>query len=325
MKTFFRSLFLVIAVIALAAFSYFKFILPRAEAAPDLKISVSAAGLARGKYLANHVMVCMDCHSTRDQNYFAAPIIPGTEGKGGERFDQLKGFPGSYVAQNLTPDHLGSWTDGEIFRTLTTGVNKTGKALFPVMPYLSYGKLDKNDIYNVIAYIRTLKPISNQTEASKSDFPMSLIINTIPQKAAFTKIPDVKDAVAYGKYMVNAAACADCHTPQEKGEKIAELSFAGGMEFDLPGMTITSANITPDPVTGIGNWTEQQFVSRFKANDPATHPTKKLNKGEMQSIMPWTMYAGMDTTHLKAIYQYLRTVKSINHRIEKMKATLAKN
>ena len=323
MKTFLRLLALAIVVIALAAYSFLKFVLPNTEAAPNLKISVSAAGLAHGKYLANHVMVCIDCHSTRDPNYFAAPIITGTEGKGGEKFDQQQGFPGNYIAQNITPNHLGSWTDGEIFRALTTGVNKNGQALFPVMPYLSYGKLDKEDIYDVIAYIRTLKPIKNHTEASKSDFPMSLIINTIPQKATFTTKPAINDTVAYGKYMITAAACADCHTPQNNGKQIAELTFAGGMKFNLPGMIIQSANITPDRETGIGSWTEQQFVDRFKAYDPASQPAQKISKVELQSVMPWTMYGGMEITDLKALYQYLKTLKPIKHRIEKM-TTLAK-
>ncbi|RYE32974.1 MAG: c-type cytochrome [Sphingobacteriaceae bacterium] len=324
MKFFLRFLVLAVLVTAVAAFSYLKFFLPDAAAAPNLKIVVSPAGLAHGKYLANHVMLCVDCHSTRNQEYFAAPMIEGTLGKGGEKFNQQKGFPGSYVAQNITPAHLGSWTDGEIFRALTSGVSKSGKALFPVMPYLSYGKLDREDIYDVIAYIRTLKSIPNETAPSKSDFPMSLIINTMPQKAAFTKKPAVNDVVAYGKYMITAAACADCHTPQDKGKQIAALTYAGGMKFDLPGMTIQSANITPDRATGIGNWTEQQFVARFKAYDPEKYPARKLVKGDMQSVMPWTMFAGMDTTDLKAIYQYLKTIKPINHRVEKM-VVLAKN
>ena len=318
MKKVFLFLLLLIVTTAIAAFSYLKLALPDTGPAPDLNITVTPARLERGKYLVNHVMVCVDCHSTRNPELYTAPTVPGTEGKGGERFDQQFGFPGAYIAQNITPKHLGNWTDGEIFRALTTGVNKQGKALFPVMPYLSYGKLDREDIYDVIAYIRTLKPIDNQTPASESDFPMSLIINTIPQKANFAVKPDKKDAVAYGAYLVTAGACADCHTPQEKGKQIEGMAFAGGMKFQLPDVTIQSANITPDKETGIGRWTEHQFVSKFKSYDPALHPPRQVGTGDMKPMMPWTMFAGMDTTDLKAIYQYLQTVKPINHPIEKM-------
>src|SRR5665213_1849553 len=75
----------------------------------------------------------------------------------------------------------------EIFMTITTGVDKYGKALFPVMPYHYYGKMDKEDIYDIIAYIRSLPPIENKTPDRSIDFPMNFIVNTIPTKASFTQ------------------------------------------------------------------------------------------------------------------------------------------
>lgn len=323
MKKFFLFLLLFLVVAAIAGFSYLKFALPDTGPAPELKIVATPARLERGKYLVINVIGCTGCHSTRDMNTFAGPIIPGTEGQGGEHFTQNEGFPGSYIAKNITPAHLSSWTDGELFRVITTGVNKDGKALFPVMPYLAYGTLDREDIYAVIAYIRTLKPIENEVPVSSSDFPMSLIINTIPQKAHFSTIPAKTDSIAYGRYLVTAAACTGCHTPEGKAGKLEGMDFAGGMKFHLPDMTIQSANITPDKATGIGNWTEQQFVDKFKSNDPAKHAYRKVGNGDMKTVMPWTMLAGMDETDIKSIYQYLRTIKPINHPVEKM--ILAKN
>ena len=318
MKKFLLFLLLFIVVAVMAGFTYLKFALPDTGPVSDLKIAVTPARIEHGKYLVTHVMVCVDCHSTRNNDLYAAPVVAGTEGKGGERFDQRAGFPGAYVAPNITPKHLGSWTDGEIFKALTTGVNKNGKALFPVMPYLSYGKIDREDVYDVIAYIRTLKPIDNETPASESDFPMSLIINTIPQKASFTTKPDKKDTVAYGRYLITAAACSECHTPQENGKRIEALAYAGGMKFKFPDVTVQSANITPDKATGIGNWTEQQFVAKFKSFDPTLHQMRKVGDGDMKTPMPWTMFAGMDTSDLKSIYQYLRTLKPIHHATERL-------
>ncbi len=52
--------------------------------APELKVTASAGQVERGKYLANHVAVCMDCHSQRDFSQFAGPVKPGTLGSGGE-------------------------------------------------------------------------------------------------------------------------------------------------------------------------------------------------------------------------------------------------
>ena len=90
----------------------------------------------------------------------------------GDLFDQKYGFPGTYYAKNITPTGLSRYTDGELFRVITTGVNKEGKAIFPVMPFRYYGQMDEEDIKSIIAYIRTLKPIKNDVPKSSSDFPM---------------------------------------------------------------------------------------------------------------------------------------------------------
>ena len=293
--------------------------LPKVSPAPDFKVESTAAQLARGKYLANHVAVCIDCHSSRDWSKFSAPPVAGTIGKGGEKFDQTLGFPGTYYAKNITPAGLGTWTDGEIFRAITSGVRKDGSALFPVMPHHLYGQLDQEDIWSIIAYIRTLAPIQNQVPESVSDFPMNFIINTIPAEPKFQPVPAKTDVVAYGKYLVTAAACAECHTPKTNGQNIAGMEFAGGMEFKFPtGETLRSTNITSDPKTGIGNWTEAAFLNRFKMHaNPAP-----VEKGGFQTVMPWTMYAGMQEEDLRAIYAYLKTVPKIENKVERFTAAV---
>lgn len=74
--------------------------------------------------------MCLDCHSQRDYSKFAAPLVPGTEGKGGELFGKDLGFPGDFYSPNITPAGVGNWTDGELFRTITTGVSKDGMLCF---------------------------------------------------------------------------------------------------------------------------------------------------------------------------------------------------
>ena len=195
--------------------------------------------------------------------------MPGTHGKGGERFGREMGLPGDIYARNITPAGLGSWTDGEIFRAITAGVNKDGRALFPLMPHPKYGHMDRSDVEAIIAYLRTLTPVPNKIPDASLDFPMNFIVNTIPQKPDFQKRPDTTDQVGLGKYLVNAAACADCHTKTIKGEPVPGMDFAGGTEMVTPMGTLRPANITPDTETGIGRWTKEAFVARFKAYDPA--------------------------------------------------------
>ncbi len=260
----------------------------------------------------------MDCHSTRDFSLFAAPPKKGTEGMGGDRFDETMGFPGVYYAKNITPAGIAGYTDGELYRLITTGVNKKGEAIFPVMPYPYYGKMDPEDVKAIIAYIRTLPPIKSNVPESKSNFPMNFIINTIPQNADPQKTPPKSDKVAYGRHLANMSACIECHTQVEKGQIIKELMYGGGREFQFPdGSVLKSANITPDVETGIGKWTEEEFIKKFKSFGDSAYVSPKVAPGEFNTIMPWTMYAGMTEEDLSAIYAYLRTVPPMKNQVVK--------
>lgn len=301
--------------IALAGITgYLKFLLPDVEAAEYLEVEVTPERVERGEYLANHVAVCMDCHSSRDWSRYSAPLVPGTLGQGGEYFGPEMGFPGKFYARNLTPTNLEHWTDGEIYRAITSGVSKDGKALFPVMPYLNYGKMNKEDVYDIIAYLRTLPPMENEIPPSEPNFLMSLILNTIPQDATPTTRPDRSNKVRYGGYLANAAGCIECHTQTKNGQIIPELAYSGGREFKLPNGVLHSANITPDLETGIGSWDKDSFVARFKAfSNPNATPT--LAEDEPNTLMPWVMYAGMEEEDLEAIYAFLQSLEPINNEV----------
>jgi mono/diheme cytochrome c family protein len=298
-----------------AGLSYFILKYPDVDAPGTLNVERTPERIARGKYLATHVAGCIDCHSSRDWKYFAAPLIPGTEGKGGEVFDENFGLPGRLYAKNITPAGIGSLTDGELFRILTSGVDKNGKVLFPLMPYPRFNALSDEDIYSIIAYIRTLPPVDNAVPPSHINFPVNLLIRTTPTRHQPQPEPNTADPYEYGKYLVNAAACADCHTPQSNGIPIKGMDFAGGMEFKTPMGMIRSANITPDEETGIGNWTKEFFIARFKTY--ASERAKYINPDSMKyyTIMPWTLFAGMNEEELGAIYTHLHTLAPVKHKI----------
>ncbi len=304
-------------VIVIGGLGYVNFFLPSIPL-KDVKVEVTPDRVIHGEYLANHVMVCMDCHSVRDWSLFSGPIAPGTLGAGGDEFTPEMGFPGYFYAPNITPYHLKDWSDAEIYRAITSGVNKSGKPLFPVMPYHSYGKLDDEDIYSVIAYLRTLEPITKDIPVSEPDFPMSLIMHLIPQKNIPSARPDSSDKISYGKYLTTAAACADCHTPFEKGQPVAGMEFAGGREFEMPFGTLRTPNITPDRSTGIGAWTSDVFVNMFKNYDSIQKLDKIGGPEEYNSLMPWNMYAGMTKEDLEAIFAYLRSLEPISNEVEKV-------
>ena len=196
---------------------------------------------------------------------------------------------------------------------------KIRRTIFFIEPFglfSNFGQADEEDIKSVIAYIRSLPAKESVNEKSKSDFPMSFIIHLIPQKPQFTKLPSADNKIEYGKYLVNAGLCSNCHTQQVKGEVVGK-PFAGGFEFKFPdGSVLRSANITPH-ATGIGNWTEDVFLLKFKQYADSTYQQQKVEPGQFQTMMPWTMYSKMTDQDLRAIYAYLNTLEPADNFVEK--------
>jgi hypothetical protein len=79
---------------------------------------------------------------------------------------------------------------------------------------------------------------------------------------------------------------------------------------------VRSANITPSPETGIGSWTSELFLERFKVYDSGYVETPAKD-GEFNTMMPWTCYGTMEVDDLKAIYAYLRTVPPVENAVKK--------
>jgi hypothetical protein len=311
------------AVVIAGGLLYFFTKYPDVAPAETVTVARTPERIARGKYLSEHVTGCVVCHAERDWSVFAAPVVAGTSGKGGQRF----GFglePFVLYAKNLTPAGLGEWTDGEVIRAMTTGVSRDGTALFPLMPYPRFAKLAREDVEAIVAYLRTLPPVASPPEPARSlNFPLPLIVRTIPTAASHRPVPPPSNRVAYGEYMINAALCADCHTPIDaQGAPLPGMDFAGGMVFTPNGTgLVRSANLTPDAGTGIGTWTESQFVDKFRAFRGA--PPRRLEGAErdQQTEMPWMDYAGMTDDDLAAIYAYLRSLKPVVNRVEKFGGT----
>lgn len=288
----------------------------RAALGPDVALPVvSLAGtpeeLARGAYLGRHVAACLSCHAERDWRYFSAPPTPGTEGKGGERLDRELGFPGVLVASNITPAALGSWSDAEVARAIAGGVSRDGEALFPVMNYPAYGKLAKSDLAAVIAWMRSLDAVPGEHPPRELDAPLGFLVNAFPREPTGPDVPPAPGEPGYGAYLAEAAGCSSCHTPvDDRGRPLEGEDYAGGREIIIPkGFgTLRSPNLTPDRETGLGAWTRELFIARFRSMTEDAVQAKELAPGDFQSVMPWTEYSGMTEDDLGAIYDYLRTL-----------------
>ena len=321
MKTFFKVVGLVLLVIvALAGIgvSYLSLRKPAQRAASQTKVELTPERVARGEYLVHHVGACFDCHSERDQKAYALPFKPGREGVGGFVWDKRIGFPGTLVAANLTPDPatgLGSWTDGEIIRAIREGVDRDGNALFPIMPYTHLRNMSDDDVQAIVAYLRTLKPQRWDAPKKSLDVPLNFIVKFIPEPVEGpVAAPNRNDTIAYGKYLTQIASCQECHTPKDdKGNQLPGQDFAGGFEMHTPDFKVTTANITPHPNNWVGQVSKEQFIARFRSFASYAPAAAQKNRN---TLMPWISYSGMSDQDLGAIYDYLKTVKPIDKKID---------
>jgi hypothetical protein len=315
MKKFFASLILAMAVLMSIYFSACNNNKPDTPATANAEDSLKNV-VARGEYLATRVAICLDCHSHRDITKFSMPVVPGTEGGGSAvPFGEGEGVPGEVFAPNITPFALKDWTDDEIATAMTKGINKKGDTLFPLMPYHSYSRIAREDLYSIIAYLRTLKPIDSTVPPRKLLIPPSQF-GPLPQNDITQNVkPDSSDKVKYGEYLITMASCGDCHTPRTPQGPDFSKAYAGGSVFSTPFFKVATANITPDSTTGIGTWSEDAFVGKFKEN--SSDETINQDPGRKNSIMPWAMYGKMEESDLRAIYAYLRTVPPVKNKVEK--------
>jgi mono/diheme cytochrome c family protein len=116
-----------------------------------------------------------------------------------------------------------------------------------------------------------------------------------------------------GAYLVNTImACGNCHTPRDTdGKPIAERALSGGLTFTTPAFIATAPNITPDPETGIGSWSDAEIKRALVEGMRPDHG--RLAGVPLAAIMPANFYKALLPGDLDAIIAYLHTVKPIRN------------
>lgn len=109
------------------------------------------------------------------------------------------------------------------------------------------------------------------------------------------------DTVARGEYLARAGDCIACHTAPEGS------LFAGGRAMPTPFGTLYSSNITPNPETGIGKWTADDFYGTM-------HNGRFPDGGLIYPAMPFASYTKVTRADSDAIFAYLKTIPSVNQK-----------
>ncbi len=264
--------------------------------------------LERGKYLVNGVTLCFDCHAQAIKDFpdvkpGEAPIFTKM-GSGRVLFKEGNAV---IAAPNITPDSetgAGTWTDDQFARAIREGIGHDGRALFPLMPYEDFRHMSDEDLASVIVYIRSLDPVRNSLPKTQVPFPLSRLIQSVPQPVKAPVAEDSPDPIKHGEYLTKVAHCVNCHTPKKNGQPMPGMEFAGGEAF---GPNVVSANITPDP-SGISYYDEKLFMQVLR--------TGHVGARGLHAPMPWWFFKNMSEDDMKAIYAYLRTVKPVHHRVD---------
>jgi mono/diheme cytochrome c family protein len=109
---------------------------------------------------------------------------------------------------------------------------------------------------------------------------------------------DENDVVARGRYLARAGNCVSCHT------SAGGQAFAGGLAFQTPFGKLYSTNITPDPETGIGKWTVEEFGRALREG-------VRPDGEHLYPAFPYTAYSKIGDDDVLALYAYLKIVKPV--------------
>jgi len=268
----------------------------------------SSEAFARGKELA--FSNCAGCHYDHAVNKFI-----------GTQIHDVPGIAGKVFSANLTHSKTNGiapkYTDAEIRYLLKTGIARDGRYL----AYMLRPNMAEEDINAIIVYLRSDDPAVSaaDTTIGLTHFTlvgkayMNLKAKPIPYKAN-VKMPAKNDPVAQGYYLVDNLGCFHCHS-----QSLTSLNYlypdktkgylAGGIKFKGEnGTEIYASNITPDKNTGIGNYTEAEFLKALK---DGVAPDRKLK-------IPMPKFTMLKESEINAIYAYLQTVQPKYKKVKKM-------
>jgi mono/diheme cytochrome c family protein len=269
---------------------------------PVLTFSAAADTVSQGAYLAN-AADCEDCHTDREHG--------GQPYAGGRA---LATPFGTFYSPNITPNPdtgIGRWSDKEFLRALRDGVRPDGANYFPVFPYPSFTKITDADVQAIKAYLFSLPAVRQANRPHDVSFPFSWrFLQTIWKllffsPGPFRPAPDRSEANNRGAYLVTALAhCGECHTPRNWFGATEPDRFLAGNPHGPDRKSVP--NITPDPQTGIGNWSEEDITTLLKT---AQAPDFDFVGGAMGEVVRNT--SRLDDDDRRAIAVYLKSLPPI--------------
>lgn len=242
----------------------------------DIAAAVASADLALGERIVTVRNGCVDCHG-KDLSGAVVMDNPAM---------------GQIAGPNLTPAALNDWSDADLARAIRHGIGRDQRPLV-LMPSHDYLPLSEGDLAAIIAYLRSLPPVENQTPPVKlgpvakallafDKAPSLLPAQIIDHQTPFASKPAEAATPDFGRYLAQSA-CAGCHGPQ----------FAGG---PIPG---GDPNWPPaSDLRVVGSWDLPAFQAALRTG-------KRPDGTALQAPMP---AMALDDTETEALWLFLKSL-----------------
>ena len=261
---------------------------------------LAKAGIVeRGEYLTK-AADCMVCHT--------AP--------GGAAFAGGLAFPlpfGTLYSTNITADRdtgIGNYSDQDFLNAVQRGIRKDGTRLYPAMPYTSYTFMTDADALTIKAYLFSLPAVHRQNQSDTLEFPYNQRWAMMFWSWAFNPdtrfSPNTSKSADWnrGAYVAEALAhCGDCHTPRNPAFALDDRSKLAG--------AVTAGwhayNITSDPGTGIGSWSDDAIFAYLSKGHATGHGTASGPMGEAVD----RSLSRMDPADIRSLVIYLRSIPAV--------------
>ncbi|MHC1479010.1 c-type cytochrome [Frateuria aurantia] len=249
--------------------------------------------IAQGQYLAT-ASDCAACHTRKGGQAFAGGL-------------GIVSPVGTIYASNITPSRsagIGDYTESQFAAAVREGIRRDGSNLYPAMPYTAYTVMSDQDIHALYAYfMHGVAPVDTPAPKTQLPFPMNIRMSMKGWNMLFLSDHRMKDDPGRsaqwnrGRYLVEGPAhCSTCHTPRGfmmQEEKDKELGGSQVGAWFAP-------NVTPDPVSGIGSWSQAELVRYLQTGHL---PGKAQAAGSMgEAVEHSFQHLSLDDLNAMAIY-----------------------
>jgi mono/diheme cytochrome c family protein len=261
--------------------------------------------LERGAYLVEGIGNCGNCHAPQEPSG-AVPLTP------------LSGGPAIttpvFIAYppNITPDPqdgIGAWTEDQLVTALREGHTPDGRTLRPPMPVPFYRSMSDEDARAIATYVLSRPAVAGKSPPSHYKIPTPAGYGPPLGPVA---APPREDRVAYGAYLGSMGHCMLCHTPlgADGQRDFAHRLGAGGLVMEGVFNRVVTANITPDPATGLGAWSDAEINRTLTTGE-------RPDGRRLASPMPVAYLARMTQDDRDALIAWLRSLRPVVNQVER--------